>query len=332
MGNNQVGKFIQQLRKKKNLTQKELADQLFVTDKAVSKWERGLSFPDVTILNSLADILGVEASEILNGQLKEDQKLNSHTHISKKKKMVLFLLLFILVCVVIFWIFFKQKDSFPYQFVTTEELECSAKAKLYYQEGDRKIYTYCLSSIKVKEGENLLELKNFIQKKNYNLDEMIQQLTYTDGLWDGGTNIYSDGGNSAFSNHGLTVIQCHQMLEDGTYNNDIYFGPKDMEYKSNFCHSENTTYTKTYTILGMVPAEEEKSYYLTISLFQGEVNTVRVLSFYHNIEIGKTYEFEFTLSPDLVVDDTPKSIFENATIVSVKETDKTGLAQTQDPI
>ena len=82
MDNTQFGQFVAQLRKERELTQKELASQLHVTDKAVSKWERGLSFPDVTILNSLADILGVEASEILNGQLKEDQKLNSHTHIS----------------------------------------------------------------------------------------------------------------------------------------------------------------------------------------------------------------------------------------------------------
>ena len=43
MDNNKIGKFIASLRKEQGLTQKELADKLFVTDKAVSKWERGLS-------------------------------------------------------------------------------------------------------------------------------------------------------------------------------------------------------------------------------------------------------------------------------------------------
>ena len=57
MDNNKVGKFIASLRKEKGLTQQQLGDKLFVTDKAVSKWERGLSFPDITILQKLALIL-----------------------------------------------------------------------------------------------------------------------------------------------------------------------------------------------------------------------------------------------------------------------------------
>lgn len=62
-----IGAFIQQLRKEKNLTQKELAAQLDVTDKAVSKWERGLSCPDISLIMPLAKILGVTAGELLNG-------------------------------------------------------------------------------------------------------------------------------------------------------------------------------------------------------------------------------------------------------------------------
>ncbi len=63
-----IGQFIAQLRKERKLTQKELAAQLHITDKAVSKWERGLSCPDITLLTSLADILGVTTGELLNGQ------------------------------------------------------------------------------------------------------------------------------------------------------------------------------------------------------------------------------------------------------------------------
>lgn len=50
--NEKFGKFITELRKEKNLTQKELADQLFVSDKTVSKWERGASFPNKRILRN----------------------------------------------------------------------------------------------------------------------------------------------------------------------------------------------------------------------------------------------------------------------------------------
>lgn len=63
-----IGQFIAQLRKERKLTQKELAAQLHITDKAVSKWETGLSCPDIALLTSLADILGVTTGELLNGQ------------------------------------------------------------------------------------------------------------------------------------------------------------------------------------------------------------------------------------------------------------------------
>lgn len=68
MDKNKLGRFIAELRKEKKLTQKDLAAQLHITDKAISKWERGLSFPDITLLTSVADILGVTTSELLNGQ------------------------------------------------------------------------------------------------------------------------------------------------------------------------------------------------------------------------------------------------------------------------
>lgn len=63
--------LIFQLRKSKNMTQKELADQLHVTDKAVSKWERGLGYPDIKILPELARLLGVTTNELLSGKENE---------------------------------------------------------------------------------------------------------------------------------------------------------------------------------------------------------------------------------------------------------------------
>ena len=68
MDNLKFGSFIKELRKEKNMTQKELAEKIGLTDKAISKWERGLSFPDITILNSLSEVFDVDVSEILNGE------------------------------------------------------------------------------------------------------------------------------------------------------------------------------------------------------------------------------------------------------------------------
>lgn len=65
------GEFISALRKEKGYTQKELAAKLFVSDKAVSKWERGLSMPDISLLAPLADILDVSITELLEGRRME---------------------------------------------------------------------------------------------------------------------------------------------------------------------------------------------------------------------------------------------------------------------
>lgn len=62
------GAFLARLRKERGMTQRELADRLHVSDKAVSKWERALSLPDVSLLIPLADCLGVSVTELLRGE------------------------------------------------------------------------------------------------------------------------------------------------------------------------------------------------------------------------------------------------------------------------
>lgn len=62
------GQFLNQLRREKGWTQRDLAERLYVSDKAVSKWERGLSLPDVALLLPLAGALGVSVTELLEGR------------------------------------------------------------------------------------------------------------------------------------------------------------------------------------------------------------------------------------------------------------------------
>ena len=63
-----IGKFIAECRKSKNLTQMHLAGKLSITDKAISKWERGISMPDSAIMLELCDILGISVNELLSGE------------------------------------------------------------------------------------------------------------------------------------------------------------------------------------------------------------------------------------------------------------------------
>lgn len=63
-----IGKFIAECRKKNNLTQMQLAEKLGITDKAISKWERGISLPDSSIMLELCDILKINVNELLSGE------------------------------------------------------------------------------------------------------------------------------------------------------------------------------------------------------------------------------------------------------------------------
>lgn len=70
----QFGQFIAGIRKEKKMTQAELAQQIHVTDKAVSRWERGLGFPDIQTLEPLAQALGITVLELMRSEKKETEE------------------------------------------------------------------------------------------------------------------------------------------------------------------------------------------------------------------------------------------------------------------
>ena len=63
-----IGRFIAECRKKVNLTQMQLAEKLGITDKAISKWERGKAMPDTSIMLELCDVLGITVNELISGE------------------------------------------------------------------------------------------------------------------------------------------------------------------------------------------------------------------------------------------------------------------------
>ena len=75
-----IGKFIAECRKKKNLTQAQLAEKLNITDRAISKWETGKAMPDSDIMLDLCSILGINVNELLCGETidmeQKDEQLN----------------------------------------------------------------------------------------------------------------------------------------------------------------------------------------------------------------------------------------------------------------
>lgn len=73
-----TGELIYQVRREKRMTQKALADQMNISDKTVSKWERGLGCPDVSLLPELSKILGIDIEMILSGSLDSNEAIGGN--------------------------------------------------------------------------------------------------------------------------------------------------------------------------------------------------------------------------------------------------------------
>lgn len=85
MNQEKIGKYIQNKRKKLNLTQKNLAEKLKVSDKAVSKWERGINLPDISLYDDLCNIFNISLVEFLKGEDIEKEKQKEYASEELKK-------------------------------------------------------------------------------------------------------------------------------------------------------------------------------------------------------------------------------------------------------
>lgn len=146
---------------------------------------------------------------------------------------------------------------------------------------------------------------------------------------------------------GRIEVNGKSLNNDSKYGNGINkieidggVGKIDIRYQDKEPTKENTssennnqdTFTKTYKVLNKTSFNEENSYYLTLQIFQGEVDTVIVKDLKTNIVENKTYEFVFEKNSSIKTEDNIKSIFNNYKLVEVKETDKVGLNQVQDKL
>lgn len=135
MDQENIGKFILELRREKGLTQMELADRLGVTDKAVSKWENGRCMPDLSLLKPLCDILDISINELLSGKrlTKEEYQKKLEENIIKinlttiKKnavktlKIVLITILSTISLFILLILLFMIKTNYDYKHIELDE-------------------------------------------------------------------------------------------------------------------------------------------------------------------------------------------------------------------
>lgn len=171
---NRIGQFIAEQRRKKKLTQQQLGDMLYVTDKAVSKWERGLSLPDISILEKLADILDTDIYHILQIENRKNVDVSKILQEERKKIQVEFrkkiLFLAIPVMLLVGFVLYKLLP-FGYDVVPTRFYHNTDKVvylgvpkfSFYFQNNDTN-YSY-----KSLRGKSVLqsEVKNYLNSLDH---------------------------------------------------------------------------------------------------------------------------------------------------------------------
>ena len=182
MNYEQIGKFIQKKRKEKNLTQKELAQKLNITDKAISKWERGLGCPDVSILELLANELDVSILEILKGRIIENEiikvteandyieetiKYTKQNKIETTNKIITFLIISITLLLLILNIENITRMNKKYEYDFNNETVKEIKNQLNKLKNNIEIIENNQGKFKNDEYEQIKkELKNIKDKIN----------------------------------------------------------------------------------------------------------------------------------------------------------------------
>jgi len=227
MNYEKIGKFIQKKRKEKNLTQKELAQKLNVTDKAVSKWERGLGCPDVSILELLSKELDVSILEILKGRTIENeiikvtevndyiQQTINYTENNIKEtinKIITFLIISITLLLLILNIenIIRMNKKYEYNFDT--EIHESIKNNVKKIEKNTNIILNNQGIYEKEDYDKICEILNKSIKSIKN-----EKLIYETGIKEYKQNeIYLQDMDEVISN--VSLIELAKILEK--YNND----------------------------------------------------------------------------------------------------------------
>ena len=134
MNQDNIAKFIKEIRKKNNLTQKDLADKYGVTYQAVSKWENGKNIPDITLLKEMSKDFNINIEDILEGNINNNKKKNNNN-------IILILVMIILILLPTSYIIIKKiNENFEFKTISSSSDEFILSGSIAYNSNKSSIY------------------------------------------------------------------------------------------------------------------------------------------------------------------------------------------------
>lgn len=168
MNQEKIGKFIKDLRRKNNLTQKQLADKYNVTYQAVSKWENGKNMPDISLIKQMSEDFNLSLEEILDGEIKNNYK-----------NIIIFgIVMFLLVGSIIIFLINKNDGDFSFKTLSTACENFNISGSISYNDKKSAIY---ISNIKYCGGDDTKLYKNIdctLYESHGDIEKRISSYSY----------------------------------------------------------------------------------------------------------------------------------------------------------
>ena len=181
----EIGNVIKNIRKENNLTQSDLAEILCVTCQAVSKWERGQSVPDISILREISNKFNVDLDYLITGK----KKINKNK-LSKKYLIIILIFILAIICIVL-CIFHKHNYEFKTLNGQTKDINVSGsvtydenKSSIYlnvdYNANDENKYNYIKCTLYEKHEDilNIISEKIYDDSVKVSLKEYLKMISF----------------------------------------------------------------------------------------------------------------------------------------------------------
>lgn len=189
MDQEQIGKFICQLRKKNNMSQQQFADILGVTSQAVSKWENGKNIPDISVMKQISKEFKVDIDEIINGKFKD----KSNDHLFNKKNIMIPLLIITIFLFICLFLLLRKDPDYYFKTLSTECSSFNISGTVSYNDNKSSIHvsniTYCGEddttiykkiecSLYEASGNTITQIDQSQFKENTNLKDFLEKIEF----------------------------------------------------------------------------------------------------------------------------------------------------------
>ncbi len=328
MDQKRIGHFIAKLRKEKNLTQQELADQLYVTDRAVSHWENGRRLPDISLLKNISDILGVSVNELISGEKfkdnniikKSDDNIIKTLKDNKKNKQIFKLIILVLSIMLILLIAFAKitlkKNIKPKIKLFSINVQQSENTKWNSNE-QLHIKLYDLDSVDLcTENGNCYDI--FYAFENNTMD----RITLSDYLNKQveinvlKSETLSDSSSTIYSNDYYEVVMCNTRER----NNDILVGRPGLtdNLNGNICGYKGININKFHRVYHIKSIKESNNDTIDVELTDDN-KKYHVVNIINKYDILPGHDYKFTFGTYESFSETVENIFNYSIIYNVEE-------------